>query len=159
MRQRVTDRFTALYEQARELHAQLAETEAAQPAAQDLSLIDELPHAAAALDTAPDNVKAKLYAAFDVQVLFRAPKKQATIWATITSTTPGIVASLVNGPRTDNDTAYGNLPNDPMWSLSTSDPGSIPPRGMCILKSAAVFCGGYLGQPSSSLTRGMTWWP
>ena len=42
----------------------------------------------------PDDIKAKLYAAFDVQVLHRAHKNQATIWATITTSTPGIVAAL-----------------------------------------------------------------
>jgi hypothetical protein len=46
------------------------------PAEQDLGLIDELPYAAAALRNAPDNVKAMLYAAFDIQVLFRAPRNR-----------------------------------------------------------------------------------
>jgi hypothetical protein len=43
--------------------------------------------------------------------------EQVTIWATITSTTPGIIAALLTDPRTDDDTAYGNLANAPMWSL------------------------------------------
>ena len=58
----------------------------------------------------------KLYAAFGIQALYRAPLNQVTIWATITSTTPGILAALTADPRTDNDTAYGNLANTPIWS-------------------------------------------
>jgi hypothetical protein len=58
--------------------------------------------------TAPEHIKAKTYPAFDIQVLYRAPIKQATIWATVTPTTPGIIAALTTDPRTDNDTAYGN---------------------------------------------------
>lgn len=57
----------------------------------------------------PDRVKTGLYAAFDVQAFYRQHMKQATIWATITDTTPGTVAALLTDPRTDNDT-FGNLP-------------------------------------------------
>ncbi len=62
----------------------------------------------------PEDIKAKIYAAFDIQVLYRAPIKQATIWATITPTTPGIITAPTTDPRTDHDTAYGNLPNAPI---------------------------------------------
>jgi hypothetical protein len=71
------------------------------------------------LADAPEHIKAKLYAAFGVQVLYRAHKNQATIWATITSSTPGIIAALADDPRTGDDTAYGNLTHAPIWSLST----------------------------------------
>jgi hypothetical protein len=47
---------------------------------------------------APDDIKAKLYAALDVQVLHRAHKNQASIWATITTSTPGIAAALATAP-------------------------------------------------------------
>jgi hypothetical protein len=116
MRQRITNQFTERYNQARDIQTELDTFTASRPPAQDLTLLDELPHAAAALTTAPDHVKAQLYAAFDIQVLFRAHKNQATIWATITSTTPGIIAALATDPRTDNDTAYGNLTHAPIWS-------------------------------------------
>ena len=68
---------------------------------------------------APDDIKAKLYAAFDVQVLHRAHKNQATIWTTITTSTPGIAAALATAPRTDDDTAYGNLTPAPIRALRT----------------------------------------
>lgn len=119
MRQRITDQFTDRYNQARELQAQLDQIQAARPATQDPTLIDELPYATANLAAAPDDIKAKLYAAFGIQVLYRAPKKQATIWATITPTTPGIVAALTTDPRTDHDTACGNLTTAPIAPYST----------------------------------------
>jgi hypothetical protein len=80
------------------------------------TLIDELPYAAAAFTTAPDHIKAKMYAAFNVQVLYRQEKRQATIWATITITTatPGIVKALAGDPRTT------TTPH-PVWK-----PGKLP---------------------------------
>jgi hypothetical protein len=69
MRQRITDQFTERYNQARQLQAELDAIEAAQPPNQDITLLDELPYLAESFADAPDNIKAKLYAAFDVQVL------------------------------------------------------------------------------------------
>jgi hypothetical protein len=109
MRQRITDQFTARYDEAKTLQAELDQMAAAQPAEDDPALLDELPYAATAFTAAPEHIKAKIYAAFDIQVLYRAPIKQATIWATITPTTPAIITALTTDPRTDHDTAYGNL--------------------------------------------------
>ncbi|HEY5398269.1 MAG TPA: recombinase family protein, partial [Trebonia sp.] len=114
MRQRITDQFTARYDEAKTLQAELDQIAAEQPAEDDPALLDELPYAAAAFDDAPQDIKAKIYAAFDIQVLYRAPIKQATIWATITPTTPGIITALTTDPRTDHDTAYGHLPTAPI---------------------------------------------
>jgi hypothetical protein len=116
MRQRITGQFTQRYNQAKTLQAELDAIQAAQTPAQDITLLDELPYLAEHFADAPDDIKAKLYAAFDVQVLHRAHKNQATIWATVTTSTPGIVAALADDPRTDDDTAYGNLTHTPMWS-------------------------------------------
>ena len=74
------------------------------------------------------DVKAKVYAAFDVQVLYRAPIKQATIWVTITPTTPGIITALTTDPRTDHDTAYGHLTNAPMARPAAHAHGVCPRR-------------------------------
>jgi len=110
MRQRITDQFTARYDEAKTLQAELDQIQAAQPAEDDPTLLDELPSAAAAFGDAPEDIKARIYAAFDIQVLYRAPIKQATIWATITPTTPATITALTTDPRTDHDTAYGHLP-------------------------------------------------
>ena len=121
MRQRITDQFTDRYNQAKTLQAELDTIQAAQPPVQDASLLDELPYLAGHFADAPDHLKAKLYAAFDIQVLFRAAMKQATIWATITGSTPGIITALADDQRTDNDTACVNLANTPIWAQSTRD--------------------------------------
>jgi hypothetical protein len=110
IRQRITDQFTERYNQAKTLQAELETTEAAQPPAQDpqpprrAPLPGRHPHRR----TRPP--QAKLYAAFDVQVLYRAHKKQTTIRATITSSIPRIVAVLAALDDTS-DNAYGNLAN------------------------------------------------
>jgi hypothetical protein len=124
MRQRITSQFTDRYNQARDLQAQLDQIQAAQPPANDPSLLDELPYAAANLADLPDDLKAKLYAAFGIQVLYRAHKNQATIWATITDATPGIAAALTE--RAADDTACGNLASDPIWPERHT---MIPHRG------------------------------
>jgi hypothetical protein len=98
MRQRITDQFTQRYNQAKSLQTELDAIEAAQPVVRDISLLEELPYLAKHFADAPDHIKAKLYAAFGIQVLHRAHKNQATIWATITTATPGIVADLADDP-------------------------------------------------------------
>jgi hypothetical protein len=129
MRQRITDQFTDRYNQSKALQAELDAAEAQQPPTQDASLLDELPYLADALTNAPDHLKAKLYAAFDIQVLYRAHKNQATIWATVTQSTPGIVAALADDPRTDDDTAYGNLAHTPIGAVTTPSLSGCAQRG------------------------------
>jgi hypothetical protein len=112
-RQRIRDQFTTRYDQRATAQAELDNLTAAQPPVTDPSLIDELPYAIGLLSDMPAELRAKLYAAFDVHALFRAHKNQATIRATITDTTPGIIAALLADPRTDDDTAAPrkNSPN------------------------------------------------
>ncbi len=74
------------------------------PAVNDPTLLDELPYAPGLLAEAPDAIREALYAAFDIQCLYRQDAGQVTIWATITDTTPGIIAALTADPRTDSDT-------------------------------------------------------
>ena len=61
MRQRITDQFTARYDEAKTLQAELDQIQAAQPAQDDPALLDELPCAAAAFTTAPEDIRAKSY--------------------------------------------------------------------------------------------------
>ena len=69
----------------------------------DPALLDELPELASRLDGLPERIQAELFAAFDIQILWNAPMKQATFFATITDTTPGIVTGLL--ARAGNDPA------------------------------------------------------
>lgn len=109
MRERITAQFNQLFNQGKTIKDELDNLSASQAPAPDATLIDELPYAAANISDAPEHVKARLYAAFDIQALYRQHMKQATIWATVTDDTPGTVAALLADPRTDNDT-FGNLP-------------------------------------------------
>jgi hypothetical protein len=45
---------------------------------------------------------------------YRQEKRQATIWATITTATPRLVKALAGDPRTANDNPCGNLANAPI---------------------------------------------
>ena len=70
----------------------------------DPALLDKLPYAAGKF-AALAHVRAALYDAFDIQAFYRQDKQQATVWVTITESTPAIIAALLSDPRTDNDTA------------------------------------------------------
>jgi hypothetical protein len=50
---------------------------------------------------APDTIREQLYAALDLQVLYRADKNQATIWVTLTENTPQLITALTDDTRTD----------------------------------------------------------
>uniref|UniRef100_UPI0026144134 hypothetical protein n=1 Tax=Trebonia sp. TaxID=2767075 RepID=UPI0026144134 len=65
-----------------------------------------------------------IYAAFQVHALYRAEPRQATITATITDQTPGIIQALLDDPRTDHDTAdpaRKNVPIAPAGAKSLLD--------------------------------------
>lgn len=86
----------------------------------DASLITQLPYAAGILNQAPDTVSEALYAALDIHCTYRADKNQVTIRATITDTTPGIVAALLADPRTGDDPP--NVTPAPYDEMSAADP-------------------------------------
>ena len=106
MRDRIREQFTERYDEHAAVKAELdALTAGPAPAVNDPALLDELPYAPGLLNDAPDTIREALYAAFDIQCLYRQEAGQVTIWATITDTTPGIITALTTDPRTDTDTA------------------------------------------------------
>jgi hypothetical protein len=100
-RKRIREHHTELYSQAVALHAQLEAITAQAASDNDPALIEQLPYAPGFLLQAPDHVREALYATLNLQCTFRGDKQQVTIRATITDTTPGIVAALIADPRTD----------------------------------------------------------
>ena len=113
-RARIRERFTQLCTERDTITAQL--TELAHHTSQhgnDPTLIDELPELAGRLDELPERIQAHLFAAFDIQILWNPPMRQATIYATITDTTPGIITDLLTRASDD----------DP----ATAHPGPPPP--------------------------------
>jgi site-specific DNA recombinase len=112
-RDRIDQHFTTRYDEQAAAKAELEALTASQPVAEDPALIDELPFAPALLADAPADIRAHVYAAFQVQALYRADQHQATIRATITDQTPGIIQALLTDPRTDHDTADPARTNSP----------------------------------------------
>ena len=87
MRARITDRFAELHDEREQAQAQLDALQAETPKAADPSLLDELPLAGDILPGLDPGLKARLFAAFDLQILWNKPGRQATVPAEITETT------------------------------------------------------------------------
>jgi hypothetical protein len=104
MRDRIREQFTERYDKHAAIMAELDALTASIPAINDPTLLDELPYAPGLLTAAPDTIREALYAAFDIECLYRYDAGQVTIWATITDTTPGIITALTTDPRTGSDT-------------------------------------------------------
>src|SRR5262249_10653399 len=117
-RDRIRDQFTQRYDERAAAQAELDALTAAQPPAEDPALLDELPYAPALLADAPEEIRAHVYAAFQVHALYRAEPHQATLTATITDQTPGIIQALTADPRTDHDTADPERKNSPTAAIA-----------------------------------------
>lgn len=71
-RDRIRDQFTQRYDDKTAAQAELDTLTAAAPPAEDPALIDELPYAPALLTDVPDDIRARIYAPFQVHALYRA---------------------------------------------------------------------------------------
>lgn len=120
---RIREHHTELYSQAAALYAQLEAITAQAASENDPALIEELPYAPGFLLQAPDHVREALCAALNLHCTFRSDEQQVTIRATITDTTPGIVAALIADPRTDAGSSKGSPdpPADPNNSAITTE--------------------------------------
>ena len=87
MRGRIRARFGELHAEREQLDTQLAALNAATPRAADPALLDELPLAGDILPALPPDLKARLLEAFDLQILWNKPGRQATVHAEITDAT------------------------------------------------------------------------
>jgi len=95
MRARITARFAELHHDREQAQAQLDTLAADTPKATDPALLDELPLAGDVLPGLDPHLKARLFDAFDLQILWNKPGRQATVHAEITEATlralPGIL--------------------------------------------------------------------
>jgi hypothetical protein len=95
MRARITARFAELHADREHTEAQLTTLAAATPKAADPTLLEELPLAGDILPGLPADLKTRLFDAFDLQILWNKPGRQATVFAEITEATlqalPGIL--------------------------------------------------------------------
>jgi len=124
-RQRIRDQFTQRYDERAAAEHELNRLTAAQPPAEDPSLIAELPRAVELLNAAPADIRARLYAAFQIHVLYRAPMHTATITATITHATPGIITALLQDIRTDHDTHDAGRKNLAKAAMAEQNPYAV----------------------------------
>ena len=101
MRARIRARFADLHHEREQIETQLATLAKTTPAAADPALLDELPLAGDILPGLPPALKARLFAAFDLEILWNKPAGQATVFAEITENTlqaiPGIIDPSQDG--------------------------------------------------------------
>ena len=87
----------------------------------DIDLIDLLPLLTSRLHELPQPIQAELFTALDIQVLWNAPMRQATFFATITDTIPGVIDALL--ARGGNDPAT-TMPTPPATTLTSNNSGA-----------------------------------
>jgi hypothetical protein len=87
------------------LKSELDDLAAQGTAASDADLIAQIPYAPGLLAEAPAGIQEARYAALGIHCTFRADKKQVTIRAVLTDTTPGIVAAPLAAPAADGDSS------------------------------------------------------
>jgi hypothetical protein len=117
MRGRIHAHFTELHHERETIDAKLKTLTRQAPAVTDVDLVDELPMLPGRVHELPERIQAALFAALDIQVLWNAPMRQATFFATITDTTPGITSYLLT--HTSDDPAPATAPAGP--AAATSD--------------------------------------
>ncbi len=107
--------FAELHTEREQKTAQLAALTQVTPKAADTALLDQLP-AGDILPGLPDEVKARLFAAVDLQVLWDRTGRQATVHAEITERTlralPGIIDPGLDGY--DDTAAVGEDADQPV---------------------------------------------
>jgi site-specific DNA recombinase len=119
-RTRIRARNSEYHDQRTATQTQLDTLNAAATPRDDPALLDELPHLTTTLAGAPAPLIEDLLTALDLQVLYRPEQDQATIWATLTDTTPQTINALLNDPRTSTTLPglhpagpFADLPQDP----------------------------------------------
>jgi site-specific DNA recombinase len=110
MRARITGRFAELHHQREHAQAQLDTLAVQTPKAADPTLLDEVPLAGDILPGLDPDLKARLFDAFDLQILWNKPGKQATVHAEITEATLRALPALLNpGQDGYDDTATAGI--------------------------------------------------
>ena len=119
-RRRIRAGYATLHTEHETITAHLAELADDPAPGNDLDLVTLLPEVAAGLDELPADLQAELFAAFDIQIAWNAPMRQATI----TDTTPGIVTALLARAADSHAPATSTATSD---SAATSTDTSRPP--------------------------------
>jgi len=134
MRARIRARFADLYHEQQDKQTQLTALATSTPKTADTTLLDQLPAAGNVLPGLAPDIKARLFAAFDLQILWNKPGGQVTVHAEVTGATLRALPALLN-PGQDGyddtaDTATGEAADaedlfESRWcTQSTAEPGS-----------------------------------
>jgi len=94
-RERIRERFAELVAERKGYTGELAALTADDAPSQAPELLDSLPALAGRLEEVKPATRARLYQAFDLHLLYNKEMHQVTIHATITTSTPGIVAAIL----------------------------------------------------------------
>jgi hypothetical protein len=135
MRARITGRFTELHAERTAAEAKLAALISEQPKATDPAILDEVPYAGDLLPELPPALKARLFAAFDLAILWNKEMGQATVAVTITDTTLAALSQILDlGQPGYHDTAapldsetVGVSACPPIAGLTPHGGGARPP--------------------------------
>jgi hypothetical protein len=96
MRARINDRFAQLHAERTAAEDQLTALTAQQPKAADPTLLDEVPYAGDIIPALPPALKARLFALFDLAIVWSKEKGQATVTVTITEATLAELAEVLD---------------------------------------------------------------
>jgi len=123
MRARIRARFADLHHEREQLETQLSALAKTAPQATDPALLDELPVLGDILPSLPPALKARLLAAFGIEILWNKPGGQVTVFAEITQATLQAIPSLTDpGQDGYHDTRTGADTTEPaaMWDLTNT---------------------------------------
>ena len=145
MRARIRARFTELHAERERFETELAALAEVVPQAADLTMLDELPMPGDIVPGLPPDLKARLFQAFDLHILWNKPGQQATVHAEITDATLRALPALLDPSRDGYDDTADGYPEDDgpvehlfdppiRWFLSHND--SKPWRSSCPGRSA-----------------------
>jgi hypothetical protein len=113
MRGRIRARFAQLHAEREQLEPQLAALASTTPKAADPSLLEELPLAGDILPGLTPQLKAELFQAFDLQILWNKPGGQATVFAEITEATLQALPGILDPGRDGYDDTADKDPGNP----------------------------------------------
>ena len=113
MRGRIRARFAQLHGEREQIEAQLAALAKTTPKAADPTLLDQLPMPGDILPGLPPQLKAELFQAFDLQILWNKPGRQATVFAEITEATLQALPGILDPGRDGYDDTADRDPGDP----------------------------------------------
>ncbi len=119
MRARIRDRFTELHHERQQLQAQLDALAQTTPRAADTSLLEELPPVGDILPGPSPQLKARLPAAFGIEILWSKTASQATVFAEITDATLQALSAILNPGQDGYD------------DTSESDSANLESVGIC----------------------------